>query len=149
MESSITNVAIAYGQAWNDRDVEAIVSLHSTDSTLEVHGLAPVAKGHDEIRATLRSFFEAWQDSVFERRSVFFGSEHWVSEWTVHATPSGPIEIGGKVLDLSKSELSMDGADVIHVRDGKVVRKSSYIDLSRIFDADCSRATRANDVRES
>lgn len=133
-ESALKRLAARYSEAWSKRDAVAILAFHSEDSVFQVHAANPPrgwvrqATGADESRDALETFFSTWTRSRFEARTMpLFGDDHWILEWTLHATVTGSPTTGGTV-DGSGMEISFDGVDVVRVANGRVTRKDSYID---------------------
>lgn len=124
----IGELAARYAQAWSARNIEAIVELHTEDSTLHVRGLGPRAHGHKEIRAVVETFFATWPESRFEHRNVFMGDSYWVVEWTVYAMGADVLTVAGQTIDIAGKKVSFEGVDVVRVSDGLVSAKDSYID---------------------
>jgi uncharacterized protein (TIGR02246 family) len=127
-ESAIIDLATRYSKAWSDRDVEAIIALHADDSTFQVHGAGPAAKGRKEIKDALGAFFKTWGSTRFAGRARNFGADHWVLEYTLHATLSGPLQAGTQTIDGNGQEVSFEGVDIVRVSNGLVASKDSYID---------------------
>jgi hypothetical protein len=120
---ALMRLAMAYGKAWNDADVNGILALHTADSVFQLHDGSLPAVGIDAVGVALRNFFERFSNASFVRRSVFFGSENWAIEWTLTPTPRGGA--------MSRSELipvSIEGVDIVTVRDGLVAAKHVYYD---------------------
>jgi steroid delta-isomerase-like uncharacterized protein len=127
-QSALIDLATQYSRAWNDRDLEAILALHSDESTFQVHGAGPQAKGRKEIRGALEAFFETWTRTRFEGRARYFGEDHWVLEYTLHATLSGALRVGKQTIQGTGQEVSFEGVDIVRVSHGQVASKDSYID---------------------
>jgi ketosteroid isomerase-like protein len=120
---ALMQLAMAYGKAWNNADVHAILALHTNDSVFQLHDGSPPAIGIDAVGIALREFFEQWSDASFARRNVFFGKENWAVEWTLTARSrrlGGSGSIGPSV--------SFEGVDIVTVRDGRVSAKHVYYD---------------------
>ena len=133
-QSALIDLATRYSKAWNDRDVDTILALHSDDSTFQVHGAGPRAQGRQEIRGALETFFKTWTGTRFEGRARNFGEDHWVLEYTLHATLSGPLKVARQTIDGKGQEVSFDGVDIVRVSDGRVTSKDSYIDGLAVMD---------------
>ena len=113
--STITHLARSYGQAWADRDPEAIAALHTADSVFHLHNVVDPFVGPDAIRAAAAEFFADSPDLSFEPVRVHLGEDHFVSEYVMHGTRDG-------------QQFACHGVDVFTVKDGLVARKDSYID---------------------
>jgi steroid delta-isomerase-like uncharacterized protein len=127
-QSALIALATRYSKAWNDRDVEAILALHADDSIFQVHGTDSRAKGRKEIRGALEAFFKTWTRTRFEGRARNFGEDHWVLEYTLHATLSGPLQVGKQTIEGTGQEVSFEGVDIVRVSNGLVASKDTYID---------------------
>jgi uncharacterized protein (TIGR02246 family) len=133
-QTALIDLATQYSKAWNDRDVDTILALHSDDSTFQVHGAGPRAQGRQEIRGALEAFFKTWTGTRFEGRARSFGEDHWVLEYTLHATLSGPLKVGRQTIDGTGQEVSFDGVDIVRIADARVTSKDSYIDGLAVLD---------------
>jgi steroid delta-isomerase-like uncharacterized protein len=133
-QSALIDLATRYSKAWNDRDVDAIVALHSDDSIFHVHGAGPRAQGRQEIRSALEAFFKTWTGTRFEGRARNFGEDHWVLEYTLHATLSGQLKVAGQTIDGAGQEVGFEGVDIVRVSAGRVTSKDSYIDGLAVLD---------------
>jgi steroid delta-isomerase-like uncharacterized protein len=102
-----------YDQAWNDHDVEAIVSMHAADMVFENHTRGVRVEGAD-VRELLESTFRDQPDLRFRGRRRYVGDEFVVSEWTATATDGEGLPI------------EWDGVDVFPFRDGLIARKDVY-----------------------
>ena len=127
-QSALIDLATRYSKAWADRDVEAILALHTGDSTFHVHGLDSGSKGREAIQRALEAFFNTWAGTRFEGRARNFGQDHWVLEYTLHATLSGPLQVGKQLIQGRGQEVSFEGVDIVRVSDGLVASKDTYID---------------------
>ena len=127
-QSALIDLANRYSKAWSDRDVDSISALHGDDSRFQVHGAGPAAKGRTEIKDALEAFFKPWTRTRFEGRARNFGEDHWVLEYTLHATLSGPLQAGTQTIDGHGQEVSFEGVDIVRVANGLVASKDSYID---------------------
>jgi ketosteroid isomerase-like protein len=102
-----------YDQAWNDQDVETIVSMHTPDMVFENHTRGVRAED-DEVRELLESTFAGQPDLRFRGRRRYVGDDFVVSEWTATAT------------DDNGRAIEWDGIDVFPFRDGLIARKDVY-----------------------
>jgi ketosteroid isomerase-like protein len=102
-----------YDQAWNDQDVEAIMSMHTPDMVFENHTRGVRAAG-EAVRELLQSTFADQPDLRFRGRRRYVGADFVVSEWTASAT------------DAEGRAIEWDGIDVFPLRDGLIARKDVY-----------------------
>jgi ketosteroid isomerase-like protein len=92
-----------YDRAWNEQDVDAIMSMHTPDMVFENH-----------TRGLLESTFADQPDLRFRGRRRYVGDDFVVSEWTASAT------------DADGRRIEWDGIDVFPFRDGLIARKDVY-----------------------
>ena len=102
-----------YNAAWNDHDVEAIVSFHAPGMVFENHTAGDRAEG-EAVGPHIAGIFERNPDLRFTGRRLYARDGLVVSEWTATATNSA----GRRV--------EWDGIDVFPIRDGKIARKDVY-----------------------
>lgn len=102
-----------YNRAWNDHDVDAIVSMHAPEMVFHNHTRGVRAEG-EAVRALLESTFAEQPDLRFRDRRRYVGADFVVNEWTATAT------------DLDGRRIEWDGIDVFPIRDGLIVRKDVY-----------------------
>ncbi len=102
-----------YFAAWEARDPDRIVALHTDDTTFWSHlGTVPVA-GRDAVRATFAGLFDAFPEFSFETYRVLYGEDHWVLDWA-----------------LISGDIRFDCLDVVVVSpDGLVARKDTFVDM--------------------
>lgn len=101
-----------YDQAWNDHDVEAIVSMHAPDVVFENHTAGERAEG-DAVGPHIAEIFRNWPDLRFRGRRLYAREGLVVSEWTATASKDGKT-------------FEWDGIDVFPIEDGKIKRKDVY-----------------------
>jgi steroid delta-isomerase-like uncharacterized protein len=101
-----------YDQAWNDQDVEAIVSMHAPDMVFENHTAGERAEG-DAVGPHIAEIFRNWPDLRFRSRRLYVREGLAVSEWTATGTKDGKT-------------LEWDGIDVFPIENGKIKRKDVY-----------------------
>jgi steroid delta-isomerase-like uncharacterized protein len=102
-----------YDQAWNEHDVDAIVSMHAPDMVFENHTARERAEG-EAVGPHIAEIFRNWPDLRFRSRRSYVREGLVVSEWTA----SGTTQDGRK--------LEWDGIDVFPIEDGKIKRKDVY-----------------------
>jgi len=106
-----------YNAAWNDHDVETIVSMHTDDSVFENHTTGDVNIGKDAIAKAITGIFGVFPDLSFEARSQYVRDDLVVQEWTATGTHAE-----------SGRSATWDGMDILPTRDGKFARKDVYSD---------------------
>jgi ketosteroid isomerase-like protein len=103
-----------YDQAWNDQDVETIMSMHAPGMVFENHTRGVRAEGEEAVRELLESTFAAQPDLRFRGRRRYVGDDFVVSEWTATAS------------DGEGRPIEWDGVDLFPFRDGLITRKDVY-----------------------
>jgi ketosteroid isomerase-like protein len=103
-----------YDQAWNDQDVETILSMHAPGMVFENHTRGVRVEGEPAVRELLESTFAAQPDLRFRGRRRYVGADFVVSEWTARAS------------DAEGRPIEWDGVDVFPFRDGLIARKDVY-----------------------
>lgn len=105
-----------YFAAWEDRDPDAIVALHTEDTQFWTHlGGAPVV-GRDAVRATFGDLFAQFPNFAFEAYRVLYGEDHWVLDWA-----------------LISGDIRFDCLDAVVLSpDGLVARKDTFVDAVQL-----------------
>ena len=117
-----------YNAAWNDHDVDAIVSMHTEDSVFENHVTGDVNVGREQIGRAISGIFAVFPDLSFEARRAYIRDDLVVQEWTARGTHEGPMTRSGIELEPTGKKVEYKGMDVIPIRDGLVARKDVYSD---------------------
>jgi steroid delta-isomerase-like uncharacterized protein len=117
-----------YNAAWNDHDVEAIVSMHTEDSVFENHVTGDAYVGPEEIGRAITGIFAVFPDLSFETRRAYVREDLVVQEWTARGTHEGTMTRAGIEVPPTGRKVDYKGMDVIPIRDGLVARKDVYSD---------------------
>jgi steroid delta-isomerase-like uncharacterized protein len=117
-----------YNAAWNDHDVDAIVSMHTDDSVFENHTTGDLNVGKEAIRNAIRGIFTVFPDLEFETRRQYIRDGLVVQEWTARGTHLGKMMRAGLEVEPTGQKVEYRGMDVIPISDGKVSRKDVYSD---------------------
>jgi steroid delta-isomerase-like uncharacterized protein len=107
----------SYTEAWGSRDPDAIVALHTEDTTFHAHAGQEPARGRAAVRQAFVDLFAQFPDLAFGPVSQRTGHDFWVAEWRVSGTLAG-----------TDARFDVDLIDVVTVEDGLVASKDSYID---------------------
>ncbi|HET8975575.1 MAG TPA: nuclear transport factor 2 family protein [Solirubrobacterales bacterium] len=121
-----------YNAAWNDHDLDAIMSMHAADMVFENHTAGESAQG-DEVRSHIASIFESWPDIHFETRRLYVRDGVVTQEWTASATHSNEMRRGDLTAPPTGNRIEWRGVDVIPFEDGLVKRKDVYSDSVSIL----------------
>ena len=117
-----------YNAAWNDHDVDAIVSMHTEDSVFENHVTGDVNMGREQIGRAISSIFAVFPDLAFETRRAYIRDNLVVQEWTARGTHEGPMTRSGITVEPTGKKVDYKGMYVIPIQDGLVARKDVYSD---------------------
>ena len=117
-----------YNTAWNDHDVETIVSLHTEDSVFENHVTGDVNVGREQIGRAIAGIFSVFPDLSFETRRAYIREDLVVQEWTARGTHEGTMTRSGMEVPPTGRKVEYKGMDVIPIHDGLVARKDVYSD---------------------
>ena len=101
-----------YNAAWNDHDLDAIMSMHAPDMVFANHTAGETVEG-DAVRDHIARIFENTPDLQFTGRRLYARDGLVVSEWTAHATRDG-------------KRVEWDGVDVFPFENGLIKRKDVY-----------------------
>lgn len=114
-----------YHAAWEAKDPDAIVALHSEDSTFVLRAGEDRVRGRAALRAHFATIFETYPGFRAEVHRLIVGAGHWVLDWTM-------------VVDLTGSDgrpftARIDLVDVVDVdAAGLVARKDVYADGAQL-----------------
>jgi len=106
-----------YTEAWATRDPDAIVALHTADTTFHSHVGGEAAVGKAAVRQAFADLFGQFPDLGFTAVSARTGPDFWVAEWRMTGTLAG-----------TDAGFDVDLIDVVTVEDGLVKSKDSYLD---------------------
>jgi len=121
-----------YNDAWNDHDLDAIMSMHAPDMVFENHTAGESAQGA-EVRGHIGAIFETWPDIRFETRRLYVRDGVVTQEWTATATHTNTMRRGELVAEPTGKTVEWRGIDVIPFEDGRVKRKDVYSDSVSIL----------------
>ncbi|MEA2273574.1 MAG: hypothetical protein QOI98_2282 [Solirubrobacteraceae bacterium] len=121
-----------YNAAWNDHDLDAVVSMHAPDMVFANHTAGESAEGED-VRKHIGAIFETWPDIEFTTRRLYVRDGLVVQEWTARATHSRVMRRGDLVAEPTGRQVEWVGMDVIPFEQGLVKRKDVYSDSVSIM----------------
>ena len=107
-----------FADAWNRHDVDALMSMMTSDCVFEASGGNMVDgerhEGQRAVRAAYAAVFEQYPDAHWHDARHFVAGERGVSEWTFTGTRKD-----GKRVEVA-------GCDVFTFRNGKIATKNSF-----------------------
>jgi ketosteroid isomerase-like protein len=118
-ESNLNDILASHTQAWNDHDLEDLMSLFAEDCIFEASGGDEICgqryRGHREVKKAFAEVLRTLPDAQWGNgRHYIVAPDYGVSEWTLTGTlPDG-------------RRLEVNGCDFLTVRDGKIINKNSY-----------------------
>jgi steroid delta-isomerase-like uncharacterized protein len=121
-----------YNQAWNDHDLDAIMSMHAPDMVFENHTAGESAEG-EVVREHIGAIFETWPDIRFDTRRLYVRDGVVTQEWTASATHTNTMRRGDLVAEPTGRKVEWRGVDVIPFEDGLITRKDVYSDSVSIL----------------
>jgi steroid delta-isomerase-like uncharacterized protein len=99
-----------------DRDVEALVEIHTDDCDVGNVAVPRTFSGHGGLREFWTSYRDTFGEMKSEFRNVFADDAgHAALEWNTSGDANG-------------NEVSYDGVSILEVEDGKVSRFRAYFD---------------------
>ena len=117
MSSDTRAVIDAFNEAFNSRDVDAIMA-HMTEDVVFENTAPPDGdryEGAASVRAVWERFFSENPGAWFDTEDMVVADDRCVTQWRFTFDKNEP------------SKGSVRGADVFRVRDGKVAEKFSYV----------------------
>jgi steroid delta-isomerase-like uncharacterized protein len=121
-----------YNRAWNEHDLDAIMSMHAADMVFENHTAGESAEGED-VRDHIAAIFDSWPDISFSTRRMYVRDGLVVQEWTASATHTRPMRRGELVAEPSGKRVEWKGLDVMPFENGMLKRKTVYSDSVSIL----------------
>ena len=121
----VKEISERYFEAWEARDPDAIVALHTDDTQFWSHlGIEP-SRGREAVREAFADIFERFPEFGFEAYRVLYGADFWILDWALTFRPEGGEE-----------RKRFDCLDVVNLSpSGLVARKDTFIDMVQLQDA--------------
>ena len=98
-----------------DRDVEALVEIHTEDCEVGNVSVPQTFRGHDGLREFWTEYRKTFGEMKSTFRNVFATEEGAALEWRTEGTSNG-------------EDVSYDGVSILEIEDGKVRRFMAYFD---------------------
>lgn len=122
MKTEVSEVTVAvlqaFADAWNDHDVDALMSFMTEDCVFESSAGEDVCGsryvGKDAVRAGFAEVWSIYPDAHWGDARHFVHGDRGVSEWTFTGTR------------LDGTRVEVHGCDLFTLRDGKILLKNSY-----------------------
>ncbi len=102
-----------------DREVEALVEIHTEDCEVGNVSVPETFKGHDGLREFWTEYRKTFGEMRSTFRNVFATGEGAALEWTTEGTSNGDA-------------VSYDGVSILEIEGGKVGRFMAYFDTRRL-----------------
>lgn len=122
-------LARVYGDAWNAHDLETIMSEHAEGMVFHLHieGFEEATQP-EEVHAQFAFFFKAFPDLHFETKRLEIREQMIVHEFVISGTLVEPFPVGAESGIPNGRKAYFDGVDVLPCKDGKIMRKDTYLD---------------------
>src|SRR5919108_2958361 len=117
------SVVSAYFDAIARRDVEAMAALWAPDGQEHIAGQVD-AVGPNGVREYFTELFTAFPDFALTVQTTVAQDDKVAVHWSATATMTGPLW----GLDPTGAHIVLEGIDLLHVRDGKIVRNDAVPD---------------------
>ena len=108
----------AFADAWNRHDVDALMSMMTTDCVFEASGGHAVDgerhEGQPAVRVAYSAVFAQYPDAHWGHARHFVTDDRGVSEWTFTGTRTDGTRV------------EVNGCDLFTLRNGKIARKNSF-----------------------
>ena len=98
-----------------DRDVEALVKIHTEDCEVGNVSVPQTFRGHDGLREFWTEYRKTFGEMKSTFRNVFATEEGAALEWTTEGTSNGDT-------------VTYDGVSILEIEGGKVRRFIAYFD---------------------
>jgi ketosteroid isomerase-like protein len=123
-----------YGQAWASRDVDRILALHTADSVFILNvWKQPPAQGKEAIRQQFQQILRDNPQYSSKVHRMSWGTDFVVIEYSIRMQPVGPFVLGQRrFTPKSNAAYDIPAIDVIHVKEGLVSAKYTYIDTETV-----------------
>ena len=121
----LLQLAETFLSAWNDQDVERVISCYTEDCVYQDPNTRGPVVGHDALRPYLTKLFEGWKmDWSMREFFPFADGDGGAFLWTAHLTPAA----GGKTAEIN-------GMDLALVRGDRLCRNEVYFDRMALFES--------------
>jgi len=120
-------------QAYNDRDLDAMLTSVSPDVRITLPG-GQLISGREEMRAHEQQEWEGFPDARVEVRQVIDQDSTAVAEFTWAATHTGPLHLpDGSTIPATGKRIELPCVSVMEFKDGLVAAERNYWDQMEAF----------------
>lgn len=125
-----------YVKAWNEHDLEAILSMHTPDSAFWLHGAHGLQKwdGLEGCREAFDFLLRALPDQLIEPYSSVVREDFLVAHSTVTATLALPFPMAGRTYQPTGKVMSFEIVDIWHFRGDRLHIKEGWVDGLALHD---------------
>jgi hypothetical protein len=148
----VERIARDYDAAWNRKDVDGIVALHTEDSSFRLHVAgAPSLRGRQALRNAFASSLANWREISFQLARLHIGERFYVWESNARGILARPLKLGSVTIEATGTPVSFTGVDIITLdRRGLIATKETFFDLIAVANAAASpRAPGRDQVGDS
>ena len=118
LEEVTTEFLQAFADAWNEHDVDALMSFMTDDCVFEASAGPEVcgtrSRGRDAVRAAFAQVWTTFPDAHWGNARHFVCGDRGVSEWTFTGTRADGTRV------------EVHGCDLFMFRGGRIALKNSY-----------------------
>jgi steroid delta-isomerase-like uncharacterized protein len=116
-----------YVERYNAGDLDAVMDLYADDAVQNMPDGS--FEGRDAVRARLAQELTAFSEVEHTVRSFVEQGDAFCDEWTFAGTHTAPVLLpDGTELPPTGKRVTIDGMELVLVRDGKVVLNTLYYD---------------------
>jgi len=128
---------LSFFDAINRHDGDAVVAHFHPDVHYRfILGAFPEARGKAAVAEAWTGMVATFPDVNEELVEVIVRGDIAIAHWVLTGTLSGPLPLGSRLAVPQGAErnLAVRGVDVLHFRDGLILRKDSLLDPSAWFE---------------
>ena len=112
-------------EAFNSRDMDAIVRPYGEDIVVTDHAQHQTMKSAEGIRSWNQAWIDSFSDAMLEDIQCFSAGDRTVARFTGRGTNDGPFAS----FEPTNQRAQVDLCDVARWRDGKIVEQHLYYDM--------------------
>jgi steroid delta-isomerase-like uncharacterized protein len=116
-------------EAWNAHDANGVAALVSSDYMFESDTVPAPLRGPDGVRQLVEMYVRAFPDIRVEIVETLISGDHVTTRWRATGIHGGDL-MG---IPATHRHVVTNGCNISEVRNGKVVRESSYWDTGNLL----------------